>query len=186
MSAVLAFFKFIYEHKEKLILGVLVVVFAGVAFVHVRAKKNSGSKKENAKNSTITGQDKRKGPPRRKPSQYRIPVFGNKYSLETYLRLIKKKDIFKEPEIKKEKPEQEPKKKIPRWAEITIKSIFDPTRSGSYIAIIEVDKRRRFVKEGEQFGEYEIRRIDGVRNCLTIVRRGTRGEGEEKEFCKKD
>lgn len=186
MSAVLAFFKFIYEQKEKLILGVLVVVFAGVAFVHVRAKKDSGSKKENAKNSPITGRDKREIVPPREPSQYRVPVLGNKYSLETYLRLIKKKDIFKEPEIKREKPERGLEEKIPRWAGITIKSIFDPTRSGSYIAIIEVDKRRRFVREGEQFGEYEVRRIDGVRNCLTIVRRGTKGEGEEKEFCKKD
>ena len=43
-----------------------------------------------------------------------------------------------------------------------------------------------FVKEGEQFGDYQVTRIDGVKKCLTIVRRGSQTEDNKKEFCTED
>jgi hypothetical protein len=97
-----------------------------------------------------------------------------------YTTLAAKKDVFEEPAAKRRGEEEDKPKE---WAEIKVKSIFDATRSGSFIAIIEVNNRRRFVKEGEQFDEYTVQRIDGVRNCLTIVRRGEEGE---REFCREE
>ncbi len=57
------------------------------------------------------------------------------------------------------------------WPDIIVKSIFDPAKSGNYIAIIEINTRKRFVRQGEQFGDYRVQRIDGECGCLTIVRR---------------
>ena len=51
------------------------------------------------------------------------------------------------------------------------------------IAIIEVDGKREVVKEGGQLGDYSVTRIDGVRNCLTIVKRGSESGEDKREFC---
>ncbi len=156
----------------------MIVAFAGVAYTQWKYKKERGASGTNPGGSTQTGGSGQSSPPR-KPQSFRIPVVGNRYPLNTYLK-VAAEDPFKEPEREKpgKKPD-EPKK----WAEINIKSIFDPTRSGSYIAIIEINDRRRFVKEGDQFDEYMVYRIDGVKNCLTIERRG---EEQKREFCKEE
>ena len=180
MSAVLAFLKFIYRHKEKIILGVMIVAFAGVASIQWKAKKGGEADGKGGANTggIVQPDDNKTSPPPRKPESFVVPPVSNTYPLETYAKLAAKKDIFEEPaRERRDRGEDKPKE----WAQINVKSIFDATRSGSYIAIIEVDKRRRFVKEGEQFDEYTVQRIDGVRNCLTIVRRGEEGE---KEFCR--
>ncbi len=184
MSAILAFIKLVYEHKEKVILGVMIVAFAGVAAYQWKAGKNGGS--DGTSDGNSSGANGGEGAvSARKPKTYKVTGVANQYPLEKTLQFVKKRDVFAESGIEgagsKQGGEQGGE-----WAEIKVKSIFDPTRSGSYIAIIEVDDRRRFVQEGERFGEYEIRRIDGVRKCLTIVRRGSGSGGDEKEFCKEE
>ncbi len=69
------------------------------------------------------------------------------------------------------------------WPQIVVKSIFDPIRSGSFIAIIEIDHRRRFVKAGERVGDLKILSIDDERGCLTVVKYGPTDEPEVREFC---
>jgi len=180
LSAILAFLKLIYTHKEKIILGVMIVAFAGVAYTQWKAKNagEAGGKGGTDSGGIVQPDDNKASPPARKPQSFDVPPVANTYPLDIYARVTTKKDIFEEPaRERRERGEEKPKE----WAQINVKSIFDATRSGSYIAIIEVDKRRRFVKEGEQFEEYTVQRIDGVRNCLTIVKRG---EEEEKEFCR--
>ena len=181
MNAVLAFLKFLFRHKEKIILGIMLIAFAAVAYTQweIIKERNSSSQDDEGENPNDTPEDDKPVPPARKPESFRVPRLINKYGKDTYVELVTARDIFKEPEKKKRGSEPEKPKE---WAEVNVKSVFDPTRAGSYIAIIEVDKRRRFVKEGEQFDEYTVKRIDGVRNCLTIERRG---EGE-REFCKEE
>ncbi len=175
MSSILAFLKLIYESKEKVVLGAVIVAFVGVGAYQWRAKGSD--------DSTGNGGGKKPSKRRRAASSYEVPQIGNQYSLQKILELTaQKKNIFEEPKSEKV-GSRKGGQRDSKWPEIVIKSIFDATRSGSYIAIIEVDKRRRFVKEGEHFGEYEVRRIDGVKKCLTIVRRGSGSEGDEKEFC---
>jgi len=184
LSAIIAFLKLVYEHKEKVILGVMIVAFAGVAAYQWKAGKNGGSDGTSGGNSS--GANGGEGSASaRKPQTYEVTGVANQYPLEKMLQFVKKRDIFTEAGVAGVGSKQGDGKDG-MWAEIKVKSIFDPTRSGTYIAIIEVDDRRRFVKEGEHFGEYEIRRIDGVRNCLTIVRRGSGSEGDEREFCKEE
>lgn len=178
MSAVLTFLKFLYAHKEKIILGAMIIAFAGVAYTQWKSKEDGGAGGRNPDGSTQTGGNNGSPPPR-KAQSFKIPVVANRYPLHTYID-VTDEGIFKKPE--REEPGKEPEKPK-EWAQINVKSIFDATRSGSYIAIIEVNKRRRFVKEGEQFDEYRVERIDGVKNCLTIERRG---EEEKREFCKED
>ena len=176
MDAIIAFLRPVYEQRDKIILGVLVLALAGVAFVQVRQKKNSDS---NGKNPDEFINDGWKPSPARTPQSYDILPLINRYPLESYSEWITEKNIFGKPQ--KEKGGG-PGGKETEWAELKVKSVFDPTQSGSYIAIIELDKRSRIVKEGQQFEGYEVLRIDGVRRCLTVSRRDSK---DEKEFCEK-
>lgn len=185
MSAILAFLKLIYEQKEKVILGVMIAAFIGASAYQWKAIKDDGKGGNTGGGNSSGGDGKRPSPPVRKPKTFAVPQVTNQHSLDTIVELVLKRDIFKAPGTDRSTPGLGSEKSS-EWAKINVKSIFDPTRSGTYIAIIEVDDRRRFVKEGERFGEYEIRRIDGVRNCLTIVRRGSARGGEEREFCEKE
>ena len=181
MGAIVAFLKTLYQHKEKIILGILVLAFAGVAVVYLRARKPGNSPSDNNKNSKNPKGlvDGWKPAPPRKPQTFKAGSLNNAYPLDMYLKLADKRNIFEKPQ----KSGGPGKKKEVQWATIKVKSVFDPTQSGSYIAIIEVDKRSRIVKEGQQFEGYEVRRIDGVRGCLSITMRET---DEEKEFCKEE
>jgi len=175
LSSVLAYLKLIYEHKEKIILGLLIIAFAVVGYQQYKLKKDMNMGKEGDNPGEITYDFAKKPRP---PQTFKIPPVDNPYPLKTYKSLISK-NIFSKPQ--KEKKEEEQKKV--EWADIKVKSIFDPTQSGSYIAIIEVDKRSRIVKEGQQFDDYEVQRIDGIKSCLRIRLRAL---GEEKEFCKEE
>ncbi len=53
------------------------------------------------------------------------------------------------------------------WPEIKVVSVFDPKQSGNYVCIIEMNGRRRFVKEGDEFSDLRVLRIDGTENCIT-------------------
>ena len=174
MDAIIAFLRPIYEQREKIILGVLVLALAGVAFVQLRQKKNSGSNDKNP--SEFVNDDWKPAPPRT-PESYDITPLINLYPLENYSEWLDKRNVFRRPQTEREGGSGE---KSEEWAELNVKSVFDPTQSGSYIAIIEVDKRSRIVKEGQQFEGYEVLRIDGVRGCLTVSRRDSK---DEKEFC---
>ncbi|RJP65376.1 MAG: serine/threonine protein kinase [Candidatus Abyssobacteria bacterium SURF_17] len=66
------------------------------------------------------------------------------------------------------------------WPPIRIKSVFDPNGSGSYIAIMELNKRSRFVREGDRIDAYEVVRMDGEKQCL-ILRESS--SEREREFC---
>ena len=180
MDAILAFLKTLYQHKEKIILGILVLAFAGVGFVQLRGKKNSNSPSGQDNNpAPIT--DGWKPAPARQPQAFAAAgSLDNPYPLDKYLKLTEKRNIFEKPQTASAKGTKD---KEVQWASIKVKSVFDPTQSGSYIAIIEVDKKSRIVKEGQQFEGYEVRRIDGVRGCLSITMRET---DEEKEFCKEE
>ncbi len=185
MSAILAFLKLIYEQKEKVILGVMIAAFIGASAYQWKAIKDDGKGGNTGGGNSSGGDGKRPSPPVRKPKTFAVPQVANQHSLNTIVELVLKRDIFRAPGT--QGPGQGPgSEKSSEWAKITIKSIFDPTQTGAYIAIIEVDGKRRYSREGERFGEYEIRRIDGVRNCLTIVRRGSARGGEEREFCEKE
>ena len=70
------------------------------------------------------------------------------------------------------------------WPEIKVKSIFDPTNSENYIAILEINYRRLFVKAGEHLNGFEIIGIDGESKCVTIAKHGPGDALEEREFCK--
>ena len=111
-----------------------------------------------------------------------MPSLGNSLAIDNQLTLTDD-GIFKKPEVDKKKPDGD---QPTEWPTIVIRSIFDATKSGTFIAIIEINGKRAFMKEGEVFLEfYLVRRIDGVRNCINIVKRGSKsGEEEEREFCK--
>ncbi len=175
MSAIIQFLKLLNEHKEKIIFGVLVIAFIVVGAVLLREKEGG----EGGKPPKAGGG--RKTPPR-EAKAYPALLLGNSHPLELLLENAAP-EIFVPSESGADGGDDE-KKNV--WAEIKVKSIFDATRSGSFIAIIEVDKKRMFVREGERFGELSVKRIDGIRKCLTIVRRGSQEEDEEKEFCTED
>lgn len=179
MAAFLAFLKSVYGHKEKIILGILVIIFLGVGYQQYKLKKNydPNNGKSNPGESV---KDNWKPSPPRKPTQYALRHLENPYPLDTYEKLIAKRNIFEKPQKERAKGKEE---KPAEWAKIKVKSVFDPTQSGSYIAIIEVDKRSRIVKEGQQFDDYEVQRIDGVRSCLSIRLRSL---NEEREYCKEN
>ena len=181
MGSIVAVLKIINEHKEQIIFGLLLVAFVGFSVVQVKAKRNEEAEGENGKNPNDV--IKFKPAPAREPAAYRVPSLTNVYPQERYQELTAGRDIFQVPEkmVAGKKPEEEEK-----WAEIRIKSVFDPTKSGNYIGIIEVDKRSRIVKEGDLFNEYEIQRIDGVRNCITIYWREAKSEDNTREFCKEE
>ncbi len=67
------------------------------------------------------------------------------------------------------------------WPDIILKNIFDPKQSGEYVAILEVDNTRKYVREGKRLDGYEVVSIDAEEECVTIGRSGSR---EEREFCK--
>jgi hypothetical protein len=182
LSQILGFLKLLYEHKEKIILGALVVVFVGVGAFQWKEIKGEGSDGKGGSNAGGPVDPKPKTKPR-PPTKYPIPQFGNQSSLNTYLE-ITDPGIFVPPKQEGESKSGEPTEK--KWAQIKVKSIFDATKSGSFIAIIEVDRKRMFVKEGEQFGEYSVDRIDGVRNCMTIGRRGSKSGEGKREFCEEN
>ncbi len=174
MSAIIQFLKLLNEHKEKIIFGALVVAFIVVGAVLLREKEDSGGEKP-----PVAGGG-RKTPPR-EAKTYPSVRLGNHHTLETLMEQAAP-GIFAPSEPGTDGSDE--KENI--WAEIKVKSIFDATGSGSFVAIIEVDKKRDFVREGERFGEYSVRRIDGVKKCLIIVRRGSQEEDEEKKFCTED
>ena len=175
MSAILVYLRLLYEHKEKIILGALVIAFIGVG-ADLLKEENSEKKPPKPPNGNGTTTP-------REPEKYTAPYLGN----------LHPRDVIIEntgPEIftPAEGPDKTDGEKEAVWAEIIIKSVFDATRSGSFIAIMEVDKKRMFVKEGQQFGDgdYQVTRIDGVKKCLTIVKRGSQSEENKKEFCTED
>jgi hypothetical protein len=175
LGAIFGFLKFLYEHKEKIILGALIIAFTGVGYTYWKDKQG--------------GDTPVKPPPVKidptddeiKVQKYRIPNLGNRIPIDQQLALTDE-GIFTIPEPTKGDTDT-PQADV--WPTIVIKSIFDATRSGTFIAIIEVDGKREFMKEGEDFQEYyEVRRIDGVRNCLTIVKSKSKSGEDEREFCK--
>jgi len=70
------------------------------------------------------------------------------------------------------------------WPEIEVKSVFDPTRSGNHVAILKIGNKSSIVKAGDRSEIYEILKIDGKRNCVTVGKFGPRNTTEEREFCK--
>ena len=66
------------------------------------------------------------------------------------------------------------------WPNIEVKSVFEPTNAQDFIAILEIDNRRRFVKEGDSFDSYTVLRVDGITKCVAIIKSDSL---EEKEFC---
>jgi len=178
LGAIVAFLKSVYAHKEKIVLGILLLAFAGVGYQQYKLKKNV--EPAGAGNPEKVLQDDFKPAPPRTPVSFDLPSLNNPYPLDTYYNLATKRNVFERPQKDKEKEKQE---KVVEWANFKVKSVFDPTQSGSYIAIIEVDKRSRIVKEGQQFDDYQVQRIDGVRSCLSIQMRAL---GEEREFCKEE
>ena len=178
MSAILVYLKLLYEHKEKIILGALVIAFIGVSADLLRGE-----------NGGPNDPGKKPPPPKsgggtttpRKPKEYRAPHLGNLQHREILIENTGPEIFAPAKGLSKTVAGKEA-----AWAEIVIKSVFDATRSGSFIAIIEVDGKRDFVKEGQQFGNYQVTRIDGVKKCLTIVRRGSQSEENKKEFCTED
>lgn len=179
MSAILAFLKSLYQHKEKIILGILLIAFVSVAYVQVKAKKKTAPENGGDNPVDIIKFDPK---PARKAAEYPVPVFDNPFGIKKHLNLIQR-DIFVQPKKETTRGKEDKKEE---WADIRVKSVFDPTQSGSYIAIIEVDKRSRIVKVGDQFGVYEVERVDGVRNCLTIYWSQAKEVDNRKEFCKED
>ncbi|MBI4830838.1 MAG: hypothetical protein HY801_04640, partial [Candidatus Lindowbacteria bacterium] len=89
MSAILAFLKTVYEHKEKVILGILVLALAAVAFVQTRSKKNSDSDEGNGKNPKQFINDEWKPAPPRPPGSYRVPAVNSPVPLSNYLDMVK-------------------------------------------------------------------------------------------------
>ena len=174
MGAILGFLKSLYEHKEKIILGALVIASIGVGYIKWKDQKSPDPDGgETDKIPVASG-----GPI--DPQSYSVPRIGNSTSLETQWALVDE-GIFEIPEREKGPGGD----KVDEWPTIVIRSIFDATKTNNYIAIMEINGKREFKKEGEIFLEsYEVRRIDGVRNCLTIVKRGS--SGEQREFCKED
>jgi len=178
LGSILGYLKRAYGHKEKIILGILLIAFIGVGYQQYRLKKNVPV--ENGSGNPGSLNDGWTPSPSRTPTSYSVPPMANPYPLDTYYTLAARKNIFEKPQKEKEKGKKE---EAAQWANIKVKSVFDPTQSGSYIAIIEVDKRSRIVKEGQQFDDYEVQRIDGVKSCLSIRMRAL---NEEKEFCKEE
>lgn len=66
------------------------------------------------------------------------------------------------------------------WVPFEVKSVFDPTGSGDYIAIIRMNARSKMLREGEEFDGYEALKIDGPKKCITITRKDT---NEKRVFC---
>ena len=181
MGAIVSFVKFIYEEKEKIILGILILAFVGVAFVQIRSKKKNDSNNGGGKSPEQLVRGNWTPKARRKPQSYNVPAVTSPFPLTKYYELFSNRNIFGRPQ--KDKAGETVGVKKPEWANIRVKSVFDPTHSGNYIAIIEVNKRSRIVREGQLFEGHEVLRIDGVRNCLTIGRRDLK---DEKEFCKEE
>lgn len=67
----------------------------------------------------------------------------------------------------------------PEWGEINVVRIFRVTEDAAYSAQIRIDGRTLFLEEGETFDEYEVSRIDAIRNTVTIQRREW---GDSKTF----
>lgn len=175
MSSILAYLKIIYGHKEKVILGILIITFAVVGYQQYKLKKDVIVKGKGDQ----PGELKHDYSPPRPAASYSVHPLTNPYPLDAYKKLVGR-NVFEKPQKEKDRGREEKKAE---WANIKVKSVFDPTQSGSYIAIIEVDKRSRIVKEGQKFDDYEVQRIDGVKSCLSI-RMGALNE--EKEFCKEE
>jgi hypothetical protein len=176
LGAILGFLKRLYEHKEKIILGALVIASIGVGYFEWTGRQD-GPDTKGGEPEIPTVNDKAPV-----PQEYPVLGLGNPVPLETQWAMVDE-DIFEKPEAEERGPGED---KAAEWPTIVIRSIFDATKSGNFIAIMEINGKREFKKEGEIFLEsYEVRRIDGVRNCLTIVKRGLRSGGEEeREFCK--
>jgi hypothetical protein len=174
LNAILQFLKLLYENKEKIILAALVVAFIAVGAVLFRGEKDGGPADKKPKTGGT--------PEIRDPVTVPLVRLGNQHVLDILIENTSPSIFFPS----KVTAGGGDKEKGDVWAEITIKSVFDATNSGSFVAIVEVDKKRRFLKEGDRFGGYSITRIDGIRKCLTIVRRGAQKGEEEKEFCAKD
>lgn len=67
------------------------------------------------------------------------------------------------------------------WPEIQIKRIFeDPEKPGVYVAVIEADKKSRFVIEGERFEGLEVVFVDSTSNCVHLK---SAELDEEKTVC---
>ena len=177
MGAILGFLKLLYEHKEKIILGALIIAFTGVGYTYWKDKQGGDTPVKPPRPVKIDPpvDDELKVP------KYKIPNLGNHTPIDQQWALTDK-GIFTIPEPTEGETDT-PQADV--WPTIVIKSIFDATRSGTFIAIIEVNGKREFMKEGEDFQEYyEVRRIDGVRNCLTIVKSKSKSGEDEREFCK--
>jgi hypothetical protein len=176
LGKLIGFFKSLFEHKEKVVLGVLLIAFIWVSVAQWDEIMGGGSGEEIGNSPAPKPSD-----PPRVPQKYGVPKFGNEVPPEDIFELVNA-GIFTRPEDVE--PGDADKPKVPVWAKINIRSIFDATQSGSFIAIIDVDNIRKFVKEGETFGDYTIKRIDGVKSCITLSRRGSAGSEDTKEFCK--
>ena len=176
MGAILGFLKLLYEHKEKIILGALIIAFTGVGYTYWKKSGDEGKNGPEPPPKPPTGTALEI-----KAKKYKIPNLGNRSPIEKQLAHTDE-GIFTIPEQTEGTTDTVEQAE---WPTIVIKSIFDATRSGTFIAIIEVNGKREFMKEGEDFLEfYEVRRIDGVRNCLTIVKRKSKSGEDEREFCK--
>jgi len=177
LGAILGFFKLLYEHKEKIILAVLIVAVASVGYGYWKKLGDGTSPTENGNGPGA----KPPPPPPPPPPPVEIPKLGNVIPLEEEWKLTDE-SIFTKP-VPVEQTEEETQQA--EWPKIEVKSIFDATKSGNFFAIIEVNGKREFLKEGAVFNEfYAVKRIDGVRNCLTIVKRRSESGENEKEFCK--
>ena len=82
--------------------------------------------------------------------------------------------------VEKEGRTKEDRPRPARRANIKVKSVFDPTMSGTYMARLEIGGRKQFVKEGDQFDDYEVLRIDGEGQCVTLRKSGS---AREEDFC---
>lgn len=66
------------------------------------------------------------------------------------------------------------------WAEFEVKTVFDPTGSGEYVASIRLDGRPKIVSEGAKFEDYEVLKIDGSEKCIIVIKNNSENG---KVFC---
>lgn len=171
MNALLTVGRTLLAHREKVVLGAMVVLCAVLGLLSVRRE-------------TVEPEQVRPprppGPPV-PPTEYKPYQLENDRSLEDLRKQLEgRTSIFLRAQGGGGSAGGGPGVAV--WPVIEVRRVFQPTPDGPWVAQLTVDGRSYFPREGQVFANnnLELVRIDRTRKCAEILRRA---DDATKEFC---
>lgn len=181
MNALLAFSRTLLAHREKVVLGLMMLLCATLAMLALRPTEGASSGEEELKREDLDRLMQGWSKPRSAQAFPKAHLTSDR-SWDEASRFLDKRSPFR-PGAGSTTKAGPVDGGGTDWPAIVVRQVSQPTPGGQWIAQVSVAGKAYVVREGRDFykKEFELVRIDKTRLCVEVLRRL---DDEVREFCK--